>query len=91
MERAIAEYPQGLPDDSLLSMEGKLPFAWATRDLSKSGVLGDPTTATTEKGDRILESLADGWVQAIKDIHRFRQPQQWTAQAAPCNPDVSFK
>lgn len=77
MERAIAEYPHSLPTDSLLSMEGKLPFAWMTRDLSKSGILGDPTTATKEKGDRILASLADGWVQTIQDIYTFQQPQAW--------------
>ncbi len=77
MERAAAEYPHGLPDESLLSMEGKLPFAWTTRDLSRSGVLGDPTVATKAKGDRILESVSDGWVQAIHDIYRFRQPQAW--------------
>lgn len=78
MEAAACEYPCGLPEDSLLSMEGKLPFAWATRDLSQSGVLGDPTTATKEKGDRILESLADGWMQAIEDIYKFRQPQAYS-------------
>jgi creatinine amidohydrolase len=66
MERAVAEYPHGLPEDSLLSMEGKLPFAWVTRDLTKSGVLGDATVATKEKGDRLLESVSDGWVQVIK-------------------------
>lgn len=77
MEVAVAEYPQGLPEDSLLSMEGKLPFAWSTRDLSKTGVLGDPTVATKEKGDRILESISNGWVQVIKDIYAFRQPQAW--------------
>lgn len=75
MEKAVTEYPQGLPEDSLLSMEGKLPFAWVTRDLSRSGVLGDPTTATKEKGDRLLESVSDGWVQVIKDIYKFRQPR----------------
>ena len=75
MERAVAEYPQGLPEDSLLSMEGKLPFAWLTRELSQSGTLGDPTPATKEKGDRILESLVSGWVRVIQDIYRFRQPQ----------------
>lgn len=74
MERAVTEYPQGLPEDSLLSMEGRLPFAWTTRELSQSGVLGDPTTATTEKGDRILESLAMGWIQVIRDIYHFQQP-----------------
>lgn len=51
MEAAVAEYPSGLPEDNLLTMEGKLPFAWTTRDLSQTGVLGDPTVATKEKGD----------------------------------------
>ncbi|BAZ66540.1 creatininase [Fischerella sp. NIES-4106] len=78
MANAVTEYPQNLPTDSVLSMEGKLPFAWATKDLSQSGVLGDPTTATKEKGDRIWESLADGWVQTIKDIYKFQQPNTTT-------------
>nr|WP_225938810.1 creatininase family protein [Kovacikia minuta] len=77
MERAATEYPQGIPANSLLSMEGKLSFAWTTRDLSQSGVLGDPTAATREKGDRILESLSDGWVQTIKEIYDFQLPQTW--------------
>jgi creatinine amidohydrolase len=74
MDRAIAEYPQGLPKSSL-SMEGDLPFAWLTSDLSKSGVLGDPTLATKEKGDRLLESLAIGWIQVITDIYHFVPPK----------------
>lgn len=74
MAAAIAEYPQ-IPHDSLLSPEGKLPFAWVTRDLSQSGVLGDPTPATPAKGDRLLASLAESWVEVIKEIYTFRQPQ----------------
>lgn len=74
MDRAKAEYPMGLPQNSLLSMEGNLPFAWTTRDLSRSGTIGDPTTATREKGDRLLQSLATSWAQAIQDIYHFRQP-----------------
>jgi creatinine amidohydrolase len=75
MANAVREYPQGLPTNSLLTMNGNLPFAWATKDLSQSGVLGDPTVATKEKGDRIWESLADGWVKVIKDIYTFQQPK----------------
>jgi len=74
MEQAVKEYPQGLPEHSLLDMEGKLPFAWLTKELSQSGVMGDATVATKEKGDRILESVADGWVQVLKDVYRFQQP-----------------
>jgi creatinine amidohydrolase len=77
MDLAVTEYPAGLPENSLLSMEGNLPFAWMTRDLTQSGVLGDATAATREKGDRILASLADSWTQVIRDIYRFQQPQRW--------------
>ncbi len=77
MDKAATEYPQGLPTDSLLSMEGNLPFAWTTRDLSRSGTLGDPTVASREKGDRILDSLVTSWVQVFRDLYRFRQPQAW--------------
>lgn len=77
MNAAVKEYPQELPQNSLLSMEGSLPFAWTTRDLTRSGVLGDPTGATKEKGDRLLDSLALGWTQVIRDIHTFQQPKAW--------------
>jgi creatinine amidohydrolase len=75
MDAAVAEYPPEQAEGSLLSIEGKLSFGWATRDLSKSGVVGDPTVATKEKGDRILESVSDGWVQVIKDVYAFQKPQ----------------
>lgn len=85
MDRAVKEYPGQLPTNSLLSMEGALPFAWATRDLTHSGVLGDATVATAEKGEKMLASVAAGWVQLIQDIHQFRQPQMW--RSAPVAPD----
>ncbi|HEY9705486.1 MAG TPA: creatininase family protein [Allocoleopsis sp.] len=71
MSEAITEYPPDLPEKSLISVEGKIPFAWATKDISKSGVIGDPSSATKEKGDHILESLAKGWIQVITDIYHF--------------------
>jgi len=81
MDRAVAEYPHGLPSDSLLSMEGALPFAWTTRDLSRSGVLGDPLPATAEKGDRLLAAVIAEWVNVIADLHTFQQPQAWKAHS----------
>ena len=72
LDKAVAEYPPEKPEGSLLSWEGRLPVAWVTKDISKSGVIGDATTATKEKGDRILESVSDGWVEVIKEIYAFR-------------------
>ncbi len=76
MEKAQAEFPQHLPTHTWLTMEGALPFAWVTQDLSQSGVLGDPTVATTDKGDQILASLVQGWVKVLEDIYAFQQPCQ---------------
>ncbi|BAZ03432.1 creatininase [Calothrix sp. NIES-3974] len=70
IERAVAEYPPS--PGKLLSWERNLPVSWATRDISKSGVIGDPTTASKEKGDRILESVSDGWVQVIEEIYAYQ-------------------
>lgn len=76
MNLAVKEYPQNLSQDSLLSMEGKLPFAWLTSEISSSGVIGDATLASKEKGELILESLANGWVEVIQDVYRFSNPTQ---------------
>ncbi|WP_017304747.1 creatininase family protein [Spirulina subsalsa] len=74
MERAVCEYPPAMPEGSLLSLEGALPFAWVTRELSHSGVLGDGTKGTREKGDRILQSLAESWVKVLQEVYHFQQP-----------------
>ncbi|MEB3293041.1 MAG: creatininase family protein [Synechococcales bacterium] len=77
MERAVTEYPPALPEGSILTLERNLPIPWTTREISQSGVIGDAKAATREKGDRILQSLAEGWTQAIADVYHFRrfQPQ----------------
>lgn len=73
-DQVVCEYPHGLPTDGLLSMEGALPFAWVTQDLTRSGVLGDATAASREKGDRLLAALTQGWVDVMTAIHQFQQP-----------------
>ena len=55
-------------------MEGALPFAWLTHDLTESGALGDATAATEAIGAELLESLAAGWAKLIAELHAFRQP-----------------
>lgn len=83
MEKAIAEYPDAPSSTGLISLEGQLPVAWVTRDLSHSGVIGDATTATREKGDRILADLAQGWIQAIQAVHTFQLSPKRPPQASP--------
>jgi creatinine amidohydrolase/Fe(II)-dependent formamide hydrolase-like protein len=55
MERAVINYPPVFPS-SLLSPDGRPACAWTARDFGPSGVIGDPTPATAEQGQEILQS-----------------------------------
>jgi creatinine amidohydrolase len=48
--------------------------AWISRDVSKSGVMGDATAATVEKGERWLEQGAQAIADAIAEICRQGRP-----------------
>jgi creatinine amidohydrolase/Fe(II)-dependent formamide hydrolase-like protein len=54
-----------------LSLEGALPTAWLTRDLSENGVIGDPTNASVERGERVLAHLAEGLSRVFEEICEF--------------------
>jgi len=71
MDRAVREFPVPFAAGSLLSLEGRLPMAWTMDDLSESGVVGDATVATAEKGKAILASVSDGWVSVLEEIFAF--------------------
>ena len=58
LDRAAAEYPPGLDDPGELRPgRSAVTFGWMTRDLSRSGVIGDPTNATVDKGKRWLSTM----------------------------------
>ncbi len=59
-ERAGAEYPARAGDPGLLrAARAPATFAWVTRDLSRSGVIGNPTKATPAKGTLWLSTAAE--------------------------------
>ena len=43
-------------------------FAWKTSDVSKSGVMGDATLATPEKGLRWLDEASTALAQRIQGL-----------------------
>lgn len=71
MDKAIANYPPEFPARTLMT-EGRPAAAWTSRDFGPSGVIGDPTGATREQGEKILASLAESWAKAIEEVHRMR-------------------
>ncbi|CAF4506494.1 unnamed protein product [Rotaria sp. Silwood1] len=54
-----------------ISFPGGLACAWVTKDLSQSGVVGDPTGATQDKGEKILASLIASFKKLLEEIDVF--------------------
>ncbi|MDD2764122.1 MAG: creatininase family protein [Opitutaceae bacterium] len=69
MDRAAGEYPARLDDPGELRPEdAPATFAWMTQDLSRNGVMGDPTLATREKGARWLSIAAETLTSRILQL-----------------------
>ena len=44
-------------------------FSWTTKEISPSGVIGDPTTATEKKGKILLDAAIDNLAKLIQEIY----------------------
>jgi creatinine amidohydrolase len=55
----------------LLPENAPATFAWLTRDIAASGVMGDPRPATAENGKRWLEQAATRLAAALEAMARF--------------------
>lgn len=59
--------PPNPPPDGW-SWEGKAPTAWLTPDLSRSGVIGDPSAATAELGEQLFNALVSSWQRRLQTL-----------------------
>jgi len=50
------------------SLEGQAPCAWLTRELSTSGVIGDPAGASAELGQALFEAWVEGWRRRFQSL-----------------------
>jgi len=57
------------------NLEGAVPTAWLSRDLSTSGVIGDPGGATAALGEQLAERLERGWCGLLTSLLVSDWPQ----------------
>ena len=50
------------------SLEGEVPCAWLTQDLSLSGVVGDSRGADAALGEQLFARLVDGWTRRLEAL-----------------------
>lgn len=67
-DRYTAEYP-AIAECSCFKLSGEVAFRWRTSDLSKSGVIGDPSLSSPELGrelyERAVRKIADTLLAAL--------------------------
>ena len=69
MSKAVCEYPADVDDPGELRPEdAPATFAWKTRDLSRSGVIGDATAASAEKGREWVAQYAESLARQIEKV-----------------------
>lgn len=91
LDRAVAEYPavsrRGGHDSGygFEASRGVPIFAWLTHDLSDSGVIGDPSMASAEKGARWISAAADKLVELLLSALAWQEPKQ-THRAGDAHP-----
>jgi creatinine amidohydrolase len=69
MDKAVCEYPARIDDPGELKPEAApATFAWVSQDVSWSGVMGDATAATEEKGEAWIAQLAAGYAARIEEL-----------------------
>ncbi|QMV19466.1 creatininase family protein [Granulicella sp. 5B5] len=65
-------YIARIEENNVLSPEnGAVNFAWLTRDISPSGVLGDPRPATAENGERWIAACAEKAAAALMAAYEY--------------------
>lgn len=67
MDRAVAEMPPTSGDR--LGIKGPLARAWRAIDLTQSGVIGDPTAATADRGEQLLDLLGRNWAEILLELY----------------------
>jgi creatinine amidohydrolase len=56
---------------TLRAVGSGISFGWQTQDLNSAGACGDALDADAERGQQILEAMADGFIALLRDVHRF--------------------
>lgn len=71
-DKYTSNYIARVDKPELLKPEGShANFAWLTRDIAPSGVMGDPSPATAENGEKWLKEAAQGIAETLIAMYNF--------------------
>lgn len=72
MSVAVRNVPEHLAENSYVRFGGRVGFGWLSNDFGPDGHIGDPTTATAQRGAELFEGAVDSFCAALAEIRDFR-------------------
>ncbi|CAN5554748.1 creatininase family protein [soil metagenome] len=72
MDAARRSVPEHLADNRFVRFGGAVSFGWLSNDFDDAGVIGDPTTATAERGADLFDDAITAFCDALAEIAAFR-------------------
>ncbi|RKD76146.1 creatinine amidohydrolase/NitT/TauT family transport system ATP-binding protein [Sinobaca qinghaiensis] len=75
MNKADKEFLHEPEKKTSLNLKGNRYFAWKMDDISKTGIAGDATKATKEKGDKINKAVSEELAGAMLEMADFEIEQ----------------
>ena len=60
-----------------LRVHGPVQFGWKAQDLNPKGTVGNAAAASAEKGRLSLDHAARGFIDLLRDVHRFDPARLW--------------
>jgi creatinine amidohydrolase len=74
MTVATRNVPESLAANRYVRFGGAVGFGWLSDDFGPDGHIGDPTTATAERGAELFEAAVVACGEALAEIARFELP-----------------
>jgi creatinine amidohydrolase len=74
MAAATRNVPESLADNTYVRFGGAVGFGWLSNDFGPDGHIGDPTTATPDRGCELFTGAVDAFAAALGEIRRFELP-----------------
>ncbi|NND74462.1 MAG: creatininase family protein [Ilumatobacter sp.] len=74
MATATRNIPESLASNDHVRFGGSVAFGWLSNDFGPDGHIGDPTTATAERGKALFDGAVDAFCAALAEIETFELP-----------------
>jgi creatinine amidohydrolase len=75
MGLAARSVPEDMAARTRVRFGGDVPFGWSSKDLSPTGVIGDPTGATAQEGEALAAGMVASLGEALAEVSTFAFPE----------------